>query len=47
MLLGAEGVAADGTPEEVLDPEVLSSCYGTKVVVRRVEGIPVPQVYPE
>jgi len=46
VLLGGGGVAADGSPEEVLDPDVLSEVYGTPVVVRRVEGIPVPQVYP-
>ena len=46
VLLGGGGVAADGDPEEVLKPDVLSEVYGTPVVVRRVEGIPVPQVYP-
>ena len=46
VLLGARGVAADGRPDEVLLPDVLSDVYGTTVVVRRVEGIPVPQVYP-
>jgi len=47
VLLGGGGVAADGTAEEVLDPGVLSDVYRTRVAVRRVEGIPVPQVYPE
>ena len=47
VLLGGGGVAADGSPEEVLDAAVLSEVYDTPVVVRRVEGIPVPQVYPE
>ncbi|MEN8151539.1 MAG: ABC transporter ATP-binding protein [Planctomycetota bacterium] len=47
VLLGGGGVAADGTPEDVLRSGTLSDVYGTPVVVRRVEGIPVPQVYPE
>lgn len=47
VLLGEDRVAADGTPDEVLDPEVLTKVYGTRVSVRRVEGIPVPQVFPE
>lgn len=47
VLLGGGVVAADGAPEDVLRAETLSRVYGTPVVVRRVEGIPVPQVYPE
>jgi iron complex transport system ATP-binding protein len=46
VLIGGGGVAADGAPEDVLKADVLSEVYGTPVVVRRVEGIPVPQVYP-
>jgi iron complex transport system ATP-binding protein len=47
VLLGGGGVVADGPPSEVLDAETLSRAYGTRVTVRRVDGLEIPHVFPE
>ena len=47
VLLGREGVLADGPPLEVLDAETLSRAYGTPVTVRNVDGLEIPHVFPE
>jgi iron complex transport system ATP-binding protein len=47
VLLAEGGVAADGPPAEVLEPETLSRVYGTPITVRQVDGLEVPHVFPE
>jgi iron complex transport system ATP-binding protein len=47
VLLSGGAVAADGPPREVLRAEVLSEVYGTRVIVRDVEGLDTPHVFPE
>ena len=48
MVLLSEGeVLADGPPAQVVTTEIMSRAYQTRVTVRSVAGLSVPQVFPE
>ncbi len=47
VLLAAGAILADGAPAEVLRSELLSEAYGTRISVRRVDGLDWPHVFPD